>query len=71
MDRRAWWAAAHEVAKSRAQLGTHSTELIFNVVLLPACCTARCISYTYVHSFRFFSYGGHYRILRRILCAIP
>ena len=36
MDRRAWWAAAHEVAKSRAQLGTHSTELIFNVVLLSA-----------------------------------
>ena len=36
MDRRAWWTAVHEVAKSRAQLGTHSTELIFNVVLLSA-----------------------------------
>ena len=72
MDREAWRAAVHRVAKRRTQL-SNWTELIMD---LQCCiifkCTAKWISYTYtyIHSFffllRFFSYVGHHRVLNRV-----
>ena len=33
-------------------------------------CTIKCISYTYIQFFRFFSHLGHDRISNRVLCAM-
>ena len=73
MDREAWRAAIHGVAKSLTRLSDW-TELIAD---LKCCvsfrCTAKWISYTYTHIyalfFRFYSHMGHYRVLSRVPCA--
>ena len=73
MDREAWHAAIHGVAKSLTRLSDW-TELIAD---LKCCvsfrCTAKWISYTYTHIyalfFRFYSHMGHYRVLSRVPCA--
>ena len=67
MDREAWWATVHGLAKSQVRLSNSTTT---NVVLVSGAQQSDSVIHVYLFLFQFFSHLGYYRILSRVLCAI-